>query len=163
MLCRNFCTEKVFSRRKQKKKKKKKKKKTKQIVILATASVVTEDYLNLTIGFIKVLLKWNHLLVVYLRQIGLKCKSAVVTNDLIFEIVVKNKLASTFIWSVNQSISNKCPGNLFVFIDNSNISTSSLFRDGLQLLKVGKRVLGNNLIDNSNNFLQVRKTHRPPP
>ena len=40
-----------------KKQKKKTKTKTKQIVILATASVVTQDYLNLTIAFIKVLLK----------------------------------------------------------------------------------------------------------
>ena len=71
-----------------------------------------------------------------LRQIGLKCKSAGV---------------------------KMCRDNSFVFIDNHNILTSSLFRDGLHLLEVGKCILANNFIDNLNNFLQIRQTHPPPP
>ena len=60
---------------------------------------------------------------------------------------------------VNQRISNISRGNPFVFIDNSNIPTSSLFRDGLHLVEVGKRILANNVIDNLNNFSQIKKTH----
>ena len=95
-----------------------------------------------------------------LRQIGLKCKSAGVKRVLISGIVVNNKLASAYISSLNQRISNMCRDNSFVFIDNNNIPTSSLFRDGLHLLEVGKRILANNFIDNLNNFLRIRQTHR---
>ena len=98
-----------------------------------------------------------------LRQIGLKCKSAGVKRVLISGIVVNNKLTSAYISSVNQRISNMCRDNSFVFIDDNNIPTSSLFRDGLHLLEVGKRILANNFIDNLNNFLRIRQTHRPPP
>ena len=56
-----------------------------------------------------------------------------------------------------------CPYNSFVFIDNNNIPTSSLFRDGLHLLETGNRILANNFIDKLNIFLRVRKTHRPLP
>ena len=98
-----------------------------------------------------------------LKQIVLKCKSAGVKMVLVSEIVVNNKLTNAYISSVNQRISNMCRDNSFVFIDNNNIPTSSLFRDGLHLLEVGKRILANNFIDNLNNFLRIRQTHRPPP
>ena len=68
-----------------------------------------------------------------LRQIGLKCKSAGVKRVLISGIVVNNKLTSAYISSVNQRISNMCRDNSFVFIDNNNIPTSSLFRYGIHL------------------------------
>ena len=86
-----------------------------------------------------------------LNQIGLKCKSDGVTRVLISGIVVSNKLRSAYILSVSQCISNICRENSFVFIDN-NILTSSLFRDGLHLREIGKRILANNFIDNLNNF-----------
>ena len=98
-----------------------------------------------------------------LKYIGLKCKSAGVKRVLISETVVNNKLTSAYITSVNQHISNMCPYNSFTFIDNNNIPTSSLFRDGLHLPEVGKRILANNFIDNLNNFLRIRQAHRPPP
>ena len=60
-----------------------------------------------------------------LKQIGLKCKSVGVKRILISRIVVNNKLTSAYISSVTQRIS------IVVFIDNNNIPTSSLFRDGL--------------------------------
>ena len=95
-----------------------------------------------------------------LKQIGLKCKSAGVKRILIFGIVVNNKLASAYISSVNQRISNMCRDNSFVFIDNNNILTSSSFRDDLHLLEVGKRILANNFIDSLKNLLRIRKTHQ---
>ena len=98
-----------------------------------------------------------------LKQIGLKCKSAGVKRALVSRIVVNNKLTCAYIPSANQRISNMCRDNSFVFIDNSNITTSSLFRDGLRLLEVGKRILANNFIDNFNNLLRIKQTHRPPP
>ena len=98
-----------------------------------------------------------------LKQIGLKCKSAGVTRILISGVVVNKKLTSAYFSSVNQRISNMCRDNSFVFIANNNIPTPSLFRDGLHLLEIGKRILANNFIDNLNTFLRVRKTHRPPP
>ena len=87
-----------------------------------------------------------------LKQIGLKCKSAGVTR-VISGIVVNKKLTSAYVSSVNQQISNMCRDNSFVIIENNNIPTSSLFRDGLHLLEIGKRILANNFIDNLNNFL----------
>ena len=50
-----------------------------------------------------------------------------------------------------------CRDNSFIFIDNNNIPTPSLFRDGLHLLEVEKRILANNFIDNLNNFLRIRQ------
>ena len=98
-----------------------------------------------------------------LKQIGLKCKSAGVKRALISGIVVNNKLTSAYITSVNQRISNMCRDNSFVFTDNNNFPTSSLFCDGLHLLEVGKHILAYDFIDNLNNFLRIRQTHRPPP
>ena len=98
-----------------------------------------------------------------LRQIGLKCKSAGVKRVLISGIVINNKLTSAYISSVNQRISNMCRDNSFVFIDNNNIPTSSLLRDSIHLLEVGKNILANYFIDNLNNFLRIRQMHRPPP
>ena len=92
-----------------------------------------------------------------------KYKSAGATSILISGIVVNNKLTNVYISSVNQRIANICRDNTFVFIDKNNIPPSSLFYHGLYLLEIGKRILANKFIDNSNNFLQVRKTHRPPP
>ena len=104
-----------------------------------------------------------HNLLDNLKQIGLKCKSAGVTRILISGIVVNKKLTSAYTSRVNQRISNMCRDNSFVFIDDNNIPTSCLFRDGLHLLETGNRVLANNFIDNLNNFLRVRKMHQPPP
>ena len=98
-----------------------------------------------------------------LKQIGLKCKSAGVKRALISGIVVNNKLTSAYITSVNQRISNMCRDNSFVFTDINNFPTSSLFRDGLHLLEVGKHILAYDFIDNLNNFLRIRQMHRPPP
>ena len=92
-----------------------------------------------------------------------KYKSAGATSIIISGIVVNNKLTNVYILSVNQRIANICRDNTFVFIDKNNIPTSSLFYHGLYLLEIGKRILANKFIDNSNNFLQIRKTHRPPP
>ena len=50
-----------------------------------------------------------------------------------------------------------CLDNSFDFIDNNNISTSSLFRDGFTYLKSEKRILTNNFIDNLNNFFTNKK------
>ena len=66
-----------------------------------------------------------------LTQIGLKYKSAGTKRVLISGIVVNNKLTSAYISSVNQRISNMCRDNSFVFIENNNIPTSSLFHEGL--------------------------------
>ena len=98
-----------------------------------------------------------------LKQVGLKCKSDGVTRVLISKIVVSNKLRSAYILNVSQCISNICRENSFVFIDSNNIPTSSLFRDGLHLLEIGKRILANNFIDNLNIFFRARKMQQPPP
>ena len=64
-----------------------------------------------------------------LKQIRLKYKLAGVTRILFSGIVVNNKLASGYISTVNQLISNMSRDTSFVFIDNNNIPASSLFRD----------------------------------
>ena len=98
-----------------------------------------------------------------LKQTGLKCKSAEVKRIFVSGIVIYNNLTSTYISSVSQCISNMCRDNSFVFIDNNNTSTLSLFRDGLHLLEIGKCILANNFIENLNNFLRIRKLHRLRP
>ena len=70
-------------------------------------------------------------------------KLAGVTKILVSGIVVNNKLTND-----SDDISNMCRDNSFVFIDNNKIPTSSLFRDGLHLLEIRKRILANSLIDN---------------
>ena len=89
-----------------------------------------------------------------LKPIGLKCKSARVKKVLIPGIVVNSKLASAYISSADQRISNTCRENSFVFIDNNKILTSSFFCDGLRLLEVEKRIFANDFIDNLKNVLR---------
>ena len=78
-----------------------------------------------------------------MKQIDLKLKSAEVTRILIYRLVVNNKLTSASTSSANQHISNMYRDKSFVFIDSNNIPIWSLFRDGLQLRKLGKRILAN--------------------
>ena len=76
-----------------------------------------------------------------LKDISLKCKSSGVTKILISGIVVNNRPTSAYMPSVNQRIFSISRDNSFAFIDNNNIPTSSLFRNDLQLLEIGKRIL----------------------
>ena len=76
-----------------------------------------------------------------LKHISLKCKSSGVTRILISGIVVNNRPTSAYMSSVNQRIFSICRDNSCVFIYNNNIPTSSLFRNDLQLLEIGTRIL----------------------
>ena len=89
-----------------------------------------------------------------LKPIGLKCKSARVKKVLFPGIVVNSKLASAYISSADQRISNTCRENSFVFIDNNKSLTSSFFCDCLRLLEVEKRIFANDFIDNLKNVLR---------
>ena len=88
------------------------------------------------------------------EQVGLKYKSAGAKRVLMSQIAVNNKQTSAYISSVNQCTYNICLDNSFAFIVNNNIPTSSIFRDGLHLLEVGKRILSKKFIDNLNTFYE---------
>ena len=98
-----------------------------------------------------------------LKQIGLKCKSAGVTRILISGIVVNKRLTSAYISSVNQRILICAETTHLFLLTTTTFPHQVSFAMVYTSLKSEKRILANNFIDNLNNFLRVRKTHRPPP
>ena len=63
---------------------------------------------------------------------------------------------------VHSLISNCWRENACFYIDNRNIRGFCLYKDGLHLLEVGKKILANNFIVNLNNFFLDTHTHHPP-
>ena len=74
-------------------------------------------------------------------------------------LVYTKRITTEFLEDVHLKLVNVCKEMHVYFIDNRNITGFYLFRDGLDLLESGKKLLSNNFVSNCNNFLSVK--HRP--
>ena len=83
-----------------------------------------------------------------------------VRNIFVSGLVYTTKISLPILERVHSLISNYCRENACFYIDNRNIRGFCLYKDGLHLLEVRKKILANNFIVNLNTFFS-RYTHTP--
>ena len=80
-------------------------------------------------------------------DLGLKCRSKRVQKIMISGIICRrNSFQNKRVQRINQKLESMCYDHSFVFIDNSSIGVSHLYRDGIDLLESSKVILANNFI-----------------
>ena len=87
------------------------------------------------------------------------CEDSGISRILISGLVQSSKVSPDVIDQVNKSLKEICLTNDLVFIDNSNIFSTNLYKDGIHLLESGKVVLARNFISCLNNFLKLKVRH----
>ena len=97
-----------------------------------------------------------------IHKIVEKCKRLGVRNIFVSGWVYTTRVSLPILERVHSLISNYCRENACFYIDNRNIRGFCLYKDGLHLLEVGKKILANNFIVNLNNFFLDTHTHHPP-
>ena len=97
-----------------------------------------------------------------IREIVEKCKQKGVRNIFVSGLVFTTRVSLPILERVHSLISNYCREIACFYIDNKNIGEFCLYKDGLHLLEVGKKILANNFIVNLNNFFLDTHTHHPP-
>ena len=82
-----------------------------------------------------------------------KCYSYGVTNIFISGLVYTTRIDLHMLEEIHKKLVNLCPQLNLHYIDNTNIRSVHLFKDGLHLLGSGKSILANNFICSLNSFL----------
>ena len=59
-------------------------------------------------------------------------------------LTLTKRLNASFIYQINNSIKVPCQKHGYSFVDNSNVSSENLWKDGLHLSNLSKGVLLNN-------------------
>ena len=102
-------------------------------------------------------------LIYTIKKITEKCLMFGVKNVFISRLVYTTRVDVSLLERIHVLIFDFCRKNSFIYIDNKNIRSNSLYKDGLHLTDKGKAFLADNFIVHSNNniFLQTY-THHPP-
>ena len=85
-------------------------------------------------------------LMLNIHKIVVKCKRVAVRNIFASGLVCTTRVNLPILERVHNLISNYCRENAYFYIDNRNIRGFCLYKDGLHLLEVGKKILANNLL-----------------
>ena len=98
-----------------------------------------------------------------IKKITEKCLMSGVKNVFISGLVYATRVDISLLERIHVLISNFCRKNSFIYIDNRNIRSDSLYKDGFHLINKGKAFLANNFVVylNNNSFLETH-THHPP-
>ena len=75
-----------------------------------------------------------------------KCKRVGVRNIFVSGLVYTTRVSLPILDRVHRLTSNYCRENACFYIDNRNIGGFCLYKHGLHLLEVGKKILANNFI-----------------
>ena len=95
-----------------------------------------------------------------IKNIARKCKSYHMQKVLISGLLITNRLAQDLIEEVNRLIKNLCNIEGYCYVNNVNLTSASLFKDGLHLLDTGNQILADNFLFNINrNFLMSCTFH----
>ena len=89
-----------------------------------------------------------------------KCIAYGLTKVFVSGVTINNRLSVDVVKSVNNKIIEMCNENNFTFIDNSNISKSHIYEDGLHLADNGRSVLVENFTRELNSFLSLKNQTR---
>ena len=84
-----------------------------------------------------------------------QCKNYGIREISISSVTCTTLLNSDLINNVNNALRNKCQASDYHFINNNNITTERLWKDGLHLTNSGKGIIINNFVQslNSSHFL----------
>ena len=86
-----------------------------------------------------------------------------VKNVFISGLVYTTRVDVSLLERIHVLIFDFCRKNSFIYIDNRNIRSDSLYKDGLHLIDKGKAFLADNSIAylNNNIFLETHTHHAP--
>ena len=90
-------------------------------------------------------------------HIANQCKNYRIKEVSTSSVTCTSLLNSDLINDVNNALRNKCPTSGYHFIDNNNITTEKLWKDGLHLKSSGKGIIINNFVQSSNRSHFLRK------
>ena len=98
-----------------------------------------------------------------IKKITEKCLMSGVKNVFISGLVYTTRVDISLLERIHVLIFNFCRKNSFIYIDNRNIRSDSLYKGGFHLINKGKAFLADNFVVylNNNSFLETY-THDPP-
>ena len=101
-------------------------------------------------------------LIYNIKKISEKCLMFGVKSVFISEFVSTTRVDVSLLEKIHALIFDSCRKNSFIYINNRNIRSDSLYKDGLYLIDKGKDFLVDNFIVylNNNTFLKTH-THHP--
>ena len=85
-----------------------------------------------------------------ISHIANQCKNYGVKEVSISSVTCTDLLNSDLINDVNNALQNKCQTSGYHFIDNNNIKTEKLCKDGLHLLNSAKGIIINKFVQSLN-------------
>ena len=91
-------------------------------------------------------------------SIGNTCVKNGVEKVLISSLIFCQRVEWERIERINKLLKEKCEVSGFIYIENNEISSRHLWRDGIHTTEGGKTILANNYIDSLNSFTD-RQTH----
>ena len=102
-------------------------------------------------------------LIYNIKKITEKCLMFGIKYIFISRLVYTSRVDVSLLERIHVLIFDFYRKNSFIYIDNGNIRSDSLYKDGLRLIDKGKAFLADNFIAylNNNIFLETH-THHPP-
>ena len=95
-----------------------------------------------------------------IKNIVQECRSYGIENIFISGLLQTTRITAHVIGKVNELIKDTCKVERCFYVSNDNITHANLFKDGLNLLDNGKKILADNFVFNVNkNFLTLRTFH----
>ena len=91
-------------------------------------------------------------------SIGNTCVNNGVEKVLISSLIFCQRVEWERVERINKLLKEKCEISGFIYIENNEISSRHLWRDGIHTTDGGKTILANNYIDSLNSFTG-RQTH----
>ena len=82
-----------------------------------------------------------------------------VKSVFISEVIYITRVDASLLERIHALTSDFCRNNSFIYIDNRNIRSDSLYKDGLHLIDKGKAFLADNFIVYLNNTFLEMLTH----
>ena len=101
-------------------------------------------------------------LIYNIKEITEKCLMFGVKNVFISGLVYTTKVDVSLLERIHVLIFYFNRKNSFIYMDNRNIRSDSLYKDALHLIDKGKNFLAYNFIGYLNNILLETHTHHPP-
>ena len=87
-------------------------------------------------------------------DIGLRCRNNNIGMIFISSIAYSSKVNPSLLQQLNGLLFDECRRNGFKFVDNGAVSEIDLWTDDIHIIKSGKRIIVNNLINSLNYFLE---------
>lgn len=89
-------------------------------------------------------------------DVALNCRNYNVSTIFISSLVYCENIDHEILCKLNEKLHEECVKNGFHFIDNADVDSRDLWKDGVHMVESGKAIVANNIIDNLKYFLGFR-------